>query len=257
MKSLIKPLIKPLIFILWLSSGSIAQAKADEAIIAVAANFTGVAKLLRSQFEKTTGHRLKISYGSTGKLYAQIENGAPYDVFLAADSARPIKAINQGLAVADTRFVYAKGQLALWSAKQDLFESGPEYLRKAAFKHIALANPKTAPYGMAAMQVMQKLGLASSLGDRLVQGDSIAQTFQFVTTGNSEAGFIAYSQLIGWKGEQGSSWLIPAEYYEPIEQSAVLLEKGRSNQAARAFLDFLKSSPVARERIRQFGYGVE
>ena len=236
---------------------NVTAALADEANIAVAANFTGVIKQLQPLFEKATGHRLKVSFGSTGKLYAQIENGAPFDAFLAADNARPLKAEQQGLAVEGSRFVYAKGQLVLWSAEKGLFESGEEYLRNAGFNHVALANPKTAPYGLAAMQVMQKLDLASALKPKLVQGDSIAQTFQFIASGNSETGFIAYSQLIGWGKDKGASWLIPAQYYDPINQSAVLLKKGEANVAAKAFLDFLKSDPAALDAIKQFGYGVE
>jgi molybdate transport system substrate-binding protein len=252
-----KSIFTRIALVLFIFSGSQTPVFADEANIAVAANFTGVTKQLVPLFEKATGHSLKVSFGSTGKLFAQIENGAPFDVFLAADTRRPIKAEKEGLAVKGSRFVYAKGQLALWSAQKGLFQSGEEYLRKMAFSHVALANPKTAPYGLAATQVMEHLGLTSKLKSKLVQGDSIAQTFQFAATGNTEIGFVAYSQVIGWKGETGSSWLIPTKYYDPIKQSAVLLKRGEKNAAAQAFIKFVKSDPAALEVIKKFGYGVE
>jgi molybdate transport system substrate-binding protein len=239
-----------------LLGANIISAQADELNVAVAANFTGVTKKMLPLFEKATGHTVQVSFGSTGKLYAQIENGAPFDVFLAADSKRPLKAEKQGLAVTGSNFVYAKGQLALWSAKAGLFDSGEDYLRAGKFAHVALANPKTAPYGLAAMQVMLNLGLESTLKSKRVQGDSIAQTFQFVATGNAEIGFVAYSQIKGWKGEPGSSWLIPAKYYDSIDQSAVLLNKGKDNVAAKAFLIFVKSDPAAIAIIKEYGYQV-
>ena len=229
---------------------------AGEVSIAVAANFTDATRQLAPLFEQATGHRLKISYGSTGKLYAQIEHGAPFEVFLAADSVRPLKAEQAGLAVPGSRFVYARGRLVLWSAKAGLFDAGESYLQTAGFAHLAMANPKTAPYGLAARQVLEHLGLWSALQSRLVRGDSIAQTFQFVATGNAEAGFVAYSQVKGWPGEAGSLWVIPQAYYAPIEQAAVLLQKGAANPAARVFLAFLKGA-AAREVIEGYGYGVD
>jgi molybdate transport system substrate-binding protein len=253
----VKSILKSIVLIFFVSGISHSLAYADEANIAVAANFTGVTKKLVPLFEKATGHQLKVSFGSTGKLYAQIQHGAPFDVFLAADTKRPIKAEQQGLSVPGSRFVYAQGQLALWSASHALFESGDKYLVAGNFKHVALANPKTAPYGSAAVQVMQQLGLYSTLKAKLVQGDSIAQTFQFVATGNAEIGFIAYSQIKGWQGAAGSHWLIPAEYYDPIAQAAVLLKKGKSNTAAKDFLKFLQFDPAALMLIREFGYRVQ
>jgi molybdate transport system substrate-binding protein len=229
---------------------------ADQVSVAVAANFTDTSRRLAPLFEQASGHRLKISYGSTGKLYAQIANGAPYEVFLAADTARPQKAEQAGLAVPGSRFVYARGRLVLWSTKADLFETGEPYLQASGFAHLAMANPKTAPYGLAARQVLEHLGLWSSLQAKLVRGDSIAQTFQFVATGNAEAGFVADSQVKGWQGEAGSSWLIPQDDYEPIEQAAVLLQKGADRPAARAFLEFLKGD-AARAVIEGYGYGVD
>lgn len=230
--------------------------QADEVSIAVAANFTDATREIAPLFEQATGHSTRISYGSTGKLYSQIEHGAPFEVFLAADTRRPLKAEKEGLAVPGSRFVYARGRLALWSAKPDLFDSGETFLETGTFAHIALANPRTAPYGLAAEQVMQHMGLLGRLTPKLVQGDSIAQTFQFVATGNAEAGFVALAQIKGWKGDAGTLWEIPADYYAPIEQAAVLLRKGESNPAAAAYLEFLKSD-AARAVIERYGYGVE
>jgi molybdate transport system substrate-binding protein len=232
------------------------QAKAEEVKIAVAANFTDASREIATLFAKATGHTPKISYGSTGKLYSQIEHGAPFELFLAADTKRPIKAEREGLAVAASRFVYAKGKLVLWSIKPDLFESGEHYLKHANFEHLALANPKTAPYGLAAEQVMQHLGVLKQLTPKLVKGDSIAQTFQFSATGNANAGFIAMAQIKAWQGDKGTLWEIPADYYAPIEQAAILLKKGEDNPAAIAYLEFLKSDEV-REVIERYGYGVE
>lgn len=228
---------------------------ADEVTIAVAANFTDAAREIAPLFQKATGHTAKISFGSTGKLYSQIEHGAPFELFLAADTKRPIKAEQEGLAVPGSRFVYAKGRLVLWSMKSDLFQSGEDYLKGAGFDHLALANPKTAPYGLAALQVMRQLGVLEQLTPALVKGDSISQTFQFVATGNASAGFVALAQIKGWQGDQGTLWEIPADYYAPIEQAAVLLKKGEHNPAAIAFLEFLKGD-AAREVIERYGYGV-
>lgn len=251
-----KLLIKAGLVFFTLMSFSINLVQAGEANIAVAANFTGVTKLLVPLFEKSSGHKLKVSFGSTGKLYAQIENGAPFDVFLAADSQRPIRAEKEGLAVPGSRFVYAQGQLVLWSASRGLFESGDDYLRGGKFTHVALANPGTAPYGIAAEQVMQHLQLLPGIKPKLVQGDSIAQTFQFVATGNAEIGFVALAQIRGWKGDPGTSWIIPGDFYTAIEQSAVLLKRGAENPAAQAFLEFLQTDPIAINTITQFGYRV-
>jgi molybdate transport system substrate-binding protein len=232
------------------------QVYADEVRIAVAANFIDATRGLVPMFERTTGHTTKISYGSTGKLYSQIEHGAPFELFLAADTQRPIKAEKEGLAVTGSRFIYAKGKLVLWSAQPNRFDSGETYLKTSNFKHIALANPKTAPYGQAAIQVLEHINQFDLLTPKLVMGDSIAQTFQFAATGNADAGFVALAQIKGWKGEIGTLWEIPTDYYAPINQAAVLLKKGASNPAARAYLEFLKSDK-AREVIKKYGYGVD
>jgi molybdate transport system substrate-binding protein len=232
------------------------QVQSDELRIAVAANFTDVARDIIPMFEQATGHSVKASFGSTGKLYAQIEHGAPFEAFLAADSRRPRKSQEVGLAVPGTRFTYAKGKLVMWSAKPRLFDDGEAYLRTVAFPRAAIANPKTAPYGLAAQQVMEHLGVWGRTQSRLVRGDSVAQTFQFTATGNAAIGFVALSQIKAWQGEQGTLWEIPQGYYPPIAQQAVLLKKGESSQAARAFLEFLKGSE-ARSVITGYGYGVE
>ncbi|TLS65466.1 molybdate ABC transporter substrate-binding protein [Mariprofundus erugo] len=245
--------MKALLLLLSLIVG-VMPAMAGEVSVAVAANFTNAMHELAPLFEKATGHTLKVSFGSTGKLYAQIENSAPFEVFLAADTKRPEKAEAAGLAVPGSRFTYASGKLAMWSAKPGAWRDAEAWLKQAAFAHLAIANPKTAPYGLAAQQVMRHLGLWDVAQPKLVQGDSIAQTFQFVATGNAEAGFVAASQVKAWKGG-GMVWEVPQAYYPPIEQQAVLLTKGADDAAARAFLDFLQSD-AARAVIRSFGYGV-
>ena len=231
-------------------------AHADMVSVAVAANFTDATRDIVPLFEKATGHKVKVSFGSTGKLYSQIENGAPFEVFLAADEKRPMKAEHKNLAVKGTRFTYAKGKLALWSAKANLFANGEEYLKKGNFKRAAMANPKTAPYGLAAQQVMEHIGVWKALHSKLVRGENIAQTFQFAATHNAQVGFVALSQVKAWKGDKGSFWEIPESYYAPISQQAVLLKKGEKNPAAKAFLDFLKSEQ-AKAVISGYGYGVK
>ncbi|MEJ2453648.1 MAG: molybdate ABC transporter substrate-binding protein [Candidatus Thiodiazotropha sp.] len=250
-------LCKPIVLTTLLANILLAtQAQADEVRIAVAANFTDATREIAPLFEAATGHTTKISFGSTGKLYSQIEHGAPFEVFLAADTKRPIKAEREGLAVEGHRFVYAKGKLVLWSAKADRYTDGERFLKGGAFDHIALANPKTAPYGLAAEQVMAHLSVLSQLTPKLVKGDSISQTFQFVATGNADAGFVALAQIKGWQGEAGTLWEIPENYYAPIEQAAVLLKNGEDNPAAIAYLEFLRSD-AAREVIERYGYAVE
>lgn len=234
----------------------ITQVAAGEVMIAVAANFTDVAREITPLFEKATGHRTKISYGSTGKLYSQIKHGAPFEVFLSADTQRAVLAEKEGLAIPGSRFVYATGKLVLWSVKPDLFEDGRTFLMTGAIDRIAMANPKTAPYGLAAEQVLQRMGRLKSLAPKLVMGESIAQTFQFVATGNTDAGFVASAQIKSWKGDKGTLWTIPDDEYAPIAQSAVLLKMGGANPAAAAYLEFLKSD-AAREIIERYGYGVE
>ena len=221
-----------------------------EVRVAVAANFTEPAQEIARGFEAATGHRAVLSFGSSGQFYAQIANGAPFEVFLSADRERPQKAEAQGLAVAGTRFTYATGRLVLWSRTPGLV-TGPSTLARGGFDKLAIADPKTAPYGLAAVETLRKLGLHRRLSPKLVQGASIAQTYQFASTGAAELGFVALSQVAGTRG--GSRWVVPASLHSPIEQQAVLLKPGADDPAARAFLAYLKG-PQARAVIRRYGY---
>lgn len=227
-------------------------ASAGEARAAVAANFTQAAKEIGKLFELETGNKISFSFGSTGQLYAQISQGAPYDVFLSADQTRTQKAITEGLAVPKSRFSYAIGNLALFSRSKDLVQ-GRETLSTINFAKIAIANPLTAPYGAAALETMKALGVYEQIRPGLVQGNSIAQTYQFVYTGNAELGFVALSQIIGHN--EGSRWVVSNRLHSPITQDAVLLTRGAKNDAAQAFLNFLKH-PQAHEIIKRHGYGV-
>ncbi|AGA89459.1 molybdenum ABC transporter, periplasmic molybdate-binding protein [Thioflavicoccus mobilis 8321] len=229
-----------------------APVSAGEVKVAVAANFTAAMKEIAAGFEETTGHRTQISFGSTGTLYTQIENGAPFEVFLAADQKRPMLLEEEGKA--NGRFTYAVGKLALWSADPDLVDRKGKVLRKDKFDKLAIANPKTAPYGAAAVEVMEALGLYDKLDPKLVQGNNIAQAYQFVATRNAELGFVALSQIV--LDNTGSSWIIPQKLYEPIRQDAVLLEAGEDNAAAAALIEYLKGEQ-AHEVIEKYGYAVE
>jgi molybdate transport system substrate-binding protein len=203
--------------------------------VAVASNFTAPAKEIAKAFQKETGHKAILSFGSTGKLFAQIKNGAPFEVFLAADQKRP--ALLKG-----EKFTYALGKLALYPAdNQDALSQGN-------IKRLAIANPKTAPYGAAALQVMEKLGVLKDLRPKLVRGENIAQTYQFVSTRNAQLGFVALSQVVSKK-----RWIVPLELYTPIKQDVVKLEG--AGEAAQAFFDFLRGS-AAQSIIRQYGYGL-
>ena len=224
---------------------------AAEVKVAVAANFTGAAKVIGRRFHQATGHTAIFSFGSTGQLFTQISQGAPFEVFLAADRKRPEKAETDGYAVPGSRFTYATGRIVLYSADPGLV-TGPETLKSYRFTRIAIANPVTAPYGAAAIAAMRALGVHGALQGRIVRGTNIAQTFQFVMTGNAEIGFVALSQVAGL--DQGSRWLVPEKLYPPIAQDAVLLKRGAANPAATAFLAFLKGD-TARSVKETFGYG--
>lgn len=229
-----------------------ASANAGEVNVAVAANFTEPAKEIAKLFETATGHKAVLSFGATGQLYAQVTQDAPFGVFLSADDATPKKAATEGFAVEGSTFTYAVGALALWTkdAKRPVND---EALRAGKFQKLALANPKTAPYGAAAVAALKKIGVYEALEPKFVQGANIVQTYQFVDTGNAELGFVALSQVKN-KGE-GAYWVVPSGLYEPILQDAVLLKKGAGNDAAKAFFDFLKS-PQAAKVIESFGYVV-
>ncbi|MDK9701958.1 MAG: molybdate ABC transporter substrate-binding protein [Sulfuritalea sp.] len=229
-------------------------ARADEVQVAVAANFTAPMKAIVAEFENLTGHKAQLSFGGTGKFYAQIKNGAPYQVFLSADDETPAKLEQEGLAEPGSRFTYAVGTLVLWSARPDVVDAKGEVLTRGTFAHLALANPKLAPYGAAAMETLEKLGLAASLRAKFVQGENIAQTHQFVASGNAELGFVALSQVMkDGRITGGSAWIVPAEMHRPIRQDAVILNPGRDKAAANALLRFLRGRP-AQAIIRSYGY---
>ena len=231
-------------------------AQAAEVQVAVAANFTGPMQVIAADFAKATGHSAVVATGSTGKFYAQIKSGAPFEVFLAADDTTPEKLDKEGATVANTRFTYATGKLVLWSPQAGFVDDQGAVLRGDTFKHIALAAPKLAPYGQAAIETMTQLGLLDQLTPKFVQGESIGQTYTFVSSGNAELGFVALSQV--WadgKLKSGSAWVVPAKLHQPIRQDAVLLERGKDNPAAAALMKYLQSD-AAKAVIRSFGYDV-
>ncbi len=228
-----------------------AVARAAEVKVAVAANFTEPVKEIGALFEKATGHKAVFSFGPTGGLYNQITQAAPFEVFLAADAKTPAKAIKEGHGVEGTSYTYATGKLVLFS-KTDGLKLGEQALKDGKFAKIAIANPKTAPYGTAAVEVMQKLGVYDALKGKVVEGNNIAQAYQFVDTANAEVGFVAFSQVALKSG--GSRWVVPANLYGTIAQDAVLLKTGTNNEAAKAFLTFLKGAE-ARKVIEKYGYG--
>ncbi len=229
------------------------SAQAATLRVAVAANFAGTLKALAPLFEQASGHRLQAVSGSTGKHYAQIRNGAPFDVFLAADARRPALLEAAGVGVPGTRAAYALGRLVLWSPSPGRVDSGGQVLVRGAFRRLALANPRLAPYGRAAQEVLQALGRWEVLQPRLVRGENVAQAFQFVSTGNAELGFVAWSQLRrADRSPQGSWWLVPPGLYRPIEQQALQL---RDADSAGAFMRFLRA-PAARAVIAEHGYAL-
>lgn len=231
-------------------------ARADEVQVAVAANFTAPMKEIATAFEAATGHKAVLAFGSTGKFYSQIKNGAPFEVLLAADDATPKKLEAEGSAVANTRFTYAIGKLVLWSAKPDFVDDKGKVLKDGKFEHLSIANPKLAPYGAAGVEVMKKLGVFETLEPKLVQADNIAQAFQFVESGNAELGFVALSQVIkDGKIGSGSGWIVNPKLYTPIRQDAIVLTKGQGKPAATALMKFLKGDK-AKAVIKSFGYGL-
>lgn len=239
-------------FLLFAAISALAQA--GEVQVAVAANFTAPMQLIAADFEKDTGNKVVLSFGATGKFYAQITNGAPFEVFLSADDETPARLEKEQQTVADSRFTYAIGKLVLWSQKEGVIDANGDVLRKGDYRHVAVANPKTAPYGTAAVEAMKKLGLYDAVQSKLIQGENISQTHQFVSTGNAELGFVALSQVFkDGKVTSGSAWIVPANLYEPIRQDAVILAKGKGNPAAKALMDYLKG-PKARAVIKSFGY---
>jgi molybdate transport system substrate-binding protein len=232
-------------------------AEGGEVHIAVSANFAGTLQMLAAEFTKDTGHHVQIVSGATGTLYAQIQNGAPVDILLAADEDAPRKLEAEGQGVAGTRFTYALGRLVLWSARPGFVDAAGDVLRNGHFQHLAIANPRVAPYGHAAMETLASLGLVDATRSKLVQGENVGQTAQFVSTGAAELGFVALSQ-VGAPGapSTGSFWRVPERLYSPIRQDAVLLKRGAPNGAARDFIAYLQSRK-ARDRIQSSGYGVD
>lgn len=234
----------------------IGAAHAGEVQVAVAANFTAPMEKLAAEFARDTGHQAIVATGATGKFYAQIRNGAPFEVLLSADDDTPARLEKEGQVVAGSRFTYGVGRLALWSARAEVVDAGGKVLRTGAFRHLAIANPKTAPYGAAAVSTLERMGLRATLQPRIVQGENIAQAWQFASTGNAELGFVAQSQV--WrdgKFTSGSGWIVPASMHEPIRQDAALLARGGANPAARALLDYLRGDK-AKAVIRSFGYEI-
>jgi molybdate transport system substrate-binding protein len=247
-----------LVWVAALIFGSLAsQAYAGELIAAVAANFTAPAQQIVELFQKDTGHTVKLSFGSSGKFYSQIKDGAPFDVFLAADEKNPKLLEAEGLAVKGTGFVYALGKLVLWSAKPGFVDDKGAVLGKEDFIKLAYADPKLAPYGLAAQETLQKLKLWDKVQSKLVTGESITQTYQFAATGNADLAFIALSQITkDGKVTEGSWWIVPADMYNPIRQAAIQLTAAKDKVAAQAFLKYLKSEK-ALAIISSFGYGLQ
>ncbi|MGV6808077.1 MAG: molybdate ABC transporter substrate-binding protein [bacterium] len=224
---------------------------ADVVRVAVASNFIGTAKEIVEQFEQKTGHQVVLSTGSSGRLYAQIRHGAPYDIFLSADQEKPKKLEEDGLAISGTRFTYAEGVLVLWSANPGRVDDA---LRRGAFKKLALANSRLAPYGAAAVEVLVSMGLSDSTESKWVVGENINQVWQFVRSGNADMGFVSLSQVRALKSARTAPlWVIPSDLHEPIKQDAVLLDRARHSMGAKAFLTFLRST-AAKESIATAGY---
>jgi len=232
---------------------TVTPAFAEQAMVAVAANFIPPFREIATEFEKSTGHQLQVAGGSSGNFYTQIKNGAPFDVFFSADRERPKLLEDEGFGAKDTRFTYAIGRLVLWSPNADLIK-GEETLRSKQYKRLAIANPKTAPYGLAAMLTMQKLELWESVQPMIVMGENIGQTMGFIESGNVQLGFVGLSQVIDSKFKgKGSRWEVPTNLHEPINQDVILLTKGKDNPAAKALMEFI-GGPQAKAIIERYGY---
>ena len=252
-----KPRLSPLSAVFAATVGAVlfvSAANAAEVQVAVAANFTAPIKDIAVEFEKDTGHKVLAAFGPTGGLYTQVKNGAPFEVFFSADDTTPARLESEGEIVPGSRFTYAIGKLVLWSATESYVDEQGEVLKRNEFKHLSIANPKTAPYGLAATQVMDKLGVSEAIRPKLVEGTNITQAHQFVATGNAELGFVALSQVYkDGKITSGSAWIVPEDLYEPIRQDAVIQNKGKDNPAAAALVEYLKG-PKAAAVIRSYGY---
>ena len=248
--------MKRFLLSLVLFSLAVTPALAEQVLVAVAANFVPPFREVAMEFEKATGHNVRVASGSSGNFYTQIKNGAPFDVFFSADADRPKLLENEGLGVTGSRFTYAIGRLVLWSPNPDLVK-GEDTLRSEKFKHLAIANPKSAPYGIAAMQAMQKLGIWESMQPRIVLGENLGQTMGFIESGNAQLGFVALSQVMEPKVKgKGSRWDVPTNLHEPIKQDVILLTRGKDNPAAKALLEFMRG-PQAKEVIERYGYELQ
>lgn len=251
-------LVRIAVFCLTMGWAGLSAAQDTTLTIAVAANFTRAIEEIGAGFKAKTGETVKFSFGATGQLYAQIRNGAPFDAFFSADTKTPELAVKEGLSEPGSYFIYARGKLVLWSPSLPVKGQAREVLHAAAFQHLAIANPKVAPYGVAAMEVLNKLGDAQQIQAKLVYGNSLAQAFQFVSTGNAELGFVALSQIMEPDSparEKGQTWLVPQDLYTPIDQAAIILKRTHNLKAAQEFMSYLRS-PTAEKIIESFGYAV-
>jgi molybdate transport system substrate-binding protein len=233
-------------------------AHAAETTIAVASNFTKTIEEIGKAFEQETGHKAKFSFGPTGKLYAQIKNGAPFDAFFGADERSPKLTIDDGIGVKDSYFIYAQGLLALYSPTLPVDKDAQRILKEADFNKLALANPRTAPYGERAQAYLESQGLYNKLQSKIVNGESIAHAFQYVVTGNAQVGFVALSQIVDPQSpvyQKGHYWILPHADYKPINQGAIITQRGADNEATQAFMKFIKT-PKAIEIIKRYGYNI-
>lgn len=244
------------ILVAMLTMPAIQNVKAEQITVAAASNFSGAMDEIVTRFEEQSGHRVKVSYGSSGKLFAQVQHGAPFQAFFSADQAKPMALEKAGLVVPGSRFTYALGGLVLWSSQPELVDEEVHVLKQGNFNKLALANPKLAPYGAAAVEVLQVMDLFEVTSAKWVRGENISQTFQFVATGNADLGFVALSQVMQ-QGliNEGSYWIVPAQLYSPIRQDAVLLNRGKNSAGARALLGFVKGE-IGKGIIENYGYQV-
>jgi molybdate transport system substrate-binding protein len=235
-----------------------APVHADEALVAVAANFAGAVEAIGGEFAKDTGHAIQTTTGATGKLYAQIGEGAPFAILLSADAKTPAKLEEEGKAVAGTRFTYAVGKLSLWSVDPGRIGTDPKAaLGAPETLHVAIANPELAPYGVAAREALTALGLWETIQPKIVMGENIGQTSSMVESGAAQMGFVATSAVQApGKEPKGSRYDVPQDLFKPIRQDAILLKAGEGNAAAKAFLNYLKGDK-AKAIIASFGYGTE
>lgn len=232
------------------------HAQAADVSVAVAANFTAPMQKIAQAFERDTGHKVQMAFGATGSFYAQIKNGAPYQLFLAADDKTPLKLEQEGHGVPGTRFTYAMGKLVLWSKQSGWVDDKGEVLKSAQYQRLAIANPKLAPYGAAAMETLSKMGVLQDVQAKLVQGENIAQAYQYVASENAPLGFVAMSQIMSdGKISQGSAWVVPASFYTPIRQDVILLTPAKNDVAANALLQYLRGDK-AKDVMRSFGYNL-